>query len=513
MAKLVCFKFKQGNFEQGFEVMLRIGGEAEIEGSFPAAPNIPALYESWRSNYLRLRSCFRGGIKQARSVNTAELKYQCYQSTEEFRKSITVWLDSENRELYKLKKTLFKYLSAHEEIQVIIQTEDQLLRQLPWQEWDLFADHYPNAEIALGCLNYEKTRIVLPAFIKNKVRILAILGNSEGINIESDRQFLENLPNAESVFLPEPKRQELSDSLWEQNWDILFFAGHSSSQFGSSKIDINPTESLVISDLKNGLKQAIKRGLKIAIFNSCDGLGLARELEDLSIPQVIVMREPVPDEFAQEFLKYFLSAFAGGQSLYLAVRYAKERLKDRGLDAQFPGVTWLPTICHNPAEGVPTWKNLIFGKLQQEESHKGTNLKEKEMTPVDYLMPRFRSPNGLDFLQSNRSDLENQLFKLVYEQFQEAKMESWITKVQSEPNDQNKLIFFSILETQIAADQSFANKLIALFKQFNSTEKINSDPPQKINIIDSRSGGNFFEGTVNISGGEIIGRNKVKRNK
>jgi hypothetical protein len=54
------------------------------------------------------------------------------------------------------------------------------------------------------------------------------------------------------------------------------------------------------------LKRAITQGLKLAIFNSCDGLGLADYLTDLQIPQTIFMREPVPDRVAHEFLKNFL---------------------------------------------------------------------------------------------------------------------------------------------------------------------------------------------------------------
>ncbi|NJL10173.1 MAG: hypothetical protein HC908_08410 [Calothrix sp. SM1_7_51] len=57
------------------------------------------------------------------------------------------------------------------------------------------------------------------------------------------------------------------------------------------------------------MTKAIQKGLKLAIFNSCEGLGLARQLASLHIPQVIVMREPVPDKVAQEFLKYFLQFF------------------------------------------------------------------------------------------------------------------------------------------------------------------------------------------------------------
>uniref|UniRef100_A0ACD5GMU6 CHAT domain-containing protein n=1 Tax=Desertifilum tharense IPPAS B-1220 TaxID=1781255 RepID=A0ACD5GMU6_9CYAN len=56
------------------------------------------------------------------------------------------------------------------------------------------------------------------------------------------------------------------------------------------------------------------------IFNSCDGLGLARQLNDLNIPQMIVMRELVPDRVAQAFMTHFLTRFSEGEPFYLAVR-------------------------------------------------------------------------------------------------------------------------------------------------------------------------------------------------
>ena len=98
--------------------------------------------------------------------------------------------------------------------------------------------------------------------------------------------------------------------------------------------------------------------MKQAIFNSCDGLGLAQQLQDLHIPQVIVMREPVPDVVAQEFLKHFLSEFSSGQSLYAAMRLARERLQ--GLEEEYPCATWLPTICQNPAESSMIWSHLAL---------------------------------------------------------------------------------------------------------------------------------------------------------
>jgi CHASE2 domain-containing sensor protein len=109
--------------------------------------------------------------------------------------------------------------------------------------------------------------------------------------------------------------------------------------------------------LKYGLKTAIRHGLQLAIFNSCDGLGLAKALTHLHIPQTIVMREAVPDTIAQKFLHYFLEALVEGTPFYIAVRTARERL--HALDRDFPYASWMPAIAQNPAETPLTWKSLL----------------------------------------------------------------------------------------------------------------------------------------------------------
>ncbi len=237
----------------------------------------------------------------------------------------------------------------------LIQTEDNQLRKLPWHIWRFFRD-YHQGEVGLSAIEFEPGSQVKNS--AKQVRILAILGDSTGIDVEADRSLLKSLPDAKTVFLVEPKRQELDEQLWDkQGWDILFFAGHSSSTDGETGyIYINSTERLTIPQLKNALSKAIKRGLALAIFNSCDGLGLAQQLDDLHISQIIVMREKVPDRVAQEFLKHFLSSFAEGKSFYLAVREARDQLQ--GLESDFPGASWLPVICQNPAQEPPTWQQL-----------------------------------------------------------------------------------------------------------------------------------------------------------
>ncbi len=62
------------------------------------------------------------------------------------------------------------------------------------------------------------------------------------------------------------------------------------------------------------------------------------------------------DKVAQEFLKHFLKNFAEGQSFYLAVRQAREKLQ--GLESEFPGASWLSIICQNPVEVPLTWEEL-----------------------------------------------------------------------------------------------------------------------------------------------------------
>ena len=370
MAKLVILKFDGGNFQKGFHVTLRIGDEGEplsteIVGKLPPNPLMPENYRRWQSDFLDLDQCLRGRRGDSRVFDPSRILEQCQQSAENFINNFKDWFNLPDKALQNLREKLCQKLgNPKEPIRVIIQTDDPLLKKLPWHEMDLFANTYTQAEVALCPTEYEKPS-VMQTTDKTAVRILAILGNSEGIDVKSDEKSLKKLEprGAEIKFLSEPKRTEISNSLWEQNWDILFFAGHSSSQEDKGRIFINRTESLTIEELKFGLKKAIHYELQLVILNSCDGLKLAEDLADLNIPQVIVMREPVPDRVAQTFLQFFLSAFTGGEPLYVAVRHARERLHENGLDDEFPGASWLPIIYQNPTVIPPSWDQLKMPEI------------------------------------------------------------------------------------------------------------------------------------------------------
>ncbi|NEQ52609.1 MAG: CHASE2 domain-containing protein, partial [Leptolyngbya sp. SIO3F4] len=194
-------------------------------------------------------------------------------------------------------------------------------------------------------------------------------GDSSGIDVAADRQLLEAIPGAEVTFLVEPQRQEITEQLWEQHWDLLFFAGHGRTEAGAGKIFINPQESLTLEELKYGLREAVRQGLQLAIFNACDGLGLATALAPLGLPQMILMREPVPDRVAQTFLKYFLDAYVTGESLYLSARQARERLQ--GLEDRFPCASWLPIIFQINPLLPKRWSQLTIAPTHS-DAHRPT---------------------------------------------------------------------------------------------------------------------------------------------
>ncbi|MGD1897522.1 MAG: CHASE2 domain-containing protein [Phormidesmis sp.] len=365
--KLVVLKF-DGSLQQGFRVLLEISHEGdrpsvELTGSLPPNPEIVASLSKWQQHYrsLNINELTKSRIQPQQIIYGGSVNRltDCWQSATDLYQQMAAWLASPSFRPLDLR--IRERLSITEPIRVLIRTKDPLLRRLPWHLWD-FIERYAKTEIALSAPVSERVVVESPAVTTRSVKILALLGNSEDIDIRTDSQFISALPDADITFLTEPSRQELNQHLWKQPWDILFFAGHSSTEDDRGLVCINANESLSLEELKYALKQAISKGLQLAIFNSCDGLGLAQSLESLHLPQMIVMREPVPDQVAQTFLKYFLQAFSSGKSLYLSMREAREQLQS--MEDRFPCATWLPIICQNSAELPPTWQGLAEGRTK-----------------------------------------------------------------------------------------------------------------------------------------------------
>jgi CHASE2 domain-containing sensor protein len=378
VGKITTLEFNEGSFEQGFRVTLRIGDfgapiHTKVTGKLPPNLDVPRAYRQWRSHYTNLLA---NPALKTRPICLPKSGGQstpddCEQAARQVSDMLNQWLRSES--FLPIWHTWLRKIKPTDDLRILLQTDDSQLQKLPWHLWDLFTQ-YPNAELALSAVNYdavnydavnydavnyETVAVPAPAISQaSSIDILAILGNSEGIDIETDRTTLSKIPDASVKFLREPALKDLTDELWQQPWRILFFAGHSGSAAdgNTGKIAVNPQESLSIDALKYALRHAVQRGLQLAIFNSCEGLGLTQTLSELQIPNIIVMRESVPDIVAQAFLTYFLTAFSQGQSLHASVRQAREQLQS--LENQYPCATWLPVLYQNPAEIALTWNRL-----------------------------------------------------------------------------------------------------------------------------------------------------------
>lgn len=357
MTKLVVLKFS-GSLAAGFLVNAEIGQEGKAvesgcTASLPPARELHCYLTTWQQHYHLLGNNHR--IKPQQIIYDGSINpYQrLMKSANKLQQALGQWLDS--HDFSPIDKRLREALNPTEAARILICSDHPEIYQLPWCCWDL-VESYPKLEIAVSNPNFARVPLTTTRQQHQRVKILAILGDSQGINLEEDRIFLDTLDTGSVKFLVEPTIQELYEHLWQEPWDIVFFAGHSRTVERQGILYLNPEDRLTIEQLKHGFKQAIASGLQLAIFNSCDGLGLASELGQLSLPQSIVMRLPIPDEMAQQFLKYFLQAYAGGKSLYLSLRAAREQLQS--WEKHFPCAGWLPVIYQNPAVIPPQWSDF-----------------------------------------------------------------------------------------------------------------------------------------------------------
>jgi CHASE2 domain-containing sensor protein len=344
--------------QQGFQVKLQVNHPLiEEQAALPPSPELVQALQQWRKDYNLLSLLTRITVKkvtlQSGALSFTEQLAACQHSTTVLGQQFSRWLQSNT--FMPIDRCLRESLEPNQAFQVIIRSHDQRLYSLPWHLWDIIERH-AEAEVIFGAPKFQVVSQLRHSL--KKVQILAILGDSSGIDIDEDRRVLAALPDAEVKFLVEPSLKMISQELWEKPWHILFFAGHSRTEGETGRIYLNAQESLTLEELRNGLSRSVRQGLKLAIFNSCDGLGLAYALESLHLPYTMVMREPVPDRVAQAFLKHFLHHYAAGDSLYASLRGARERMQEE-MVREFPCADWLPVIYQTSDQAAPNWRSLI----------------------------------------------------------------------------------------------------------------------------------------------------------
>lgn len=284
------------------------------------------------------------------------------------------WFDENGDRDRKIPTTLEKYCQLIEEVQIFVQTEDRKLRGLPWQEADIFTkffDAHKDTELSISATDFERPDQKQTLLVDARIRILAIFGDPELSSKTKKGQKTEEelLLNIEKrgvsiTLLPQPDLKTLEETLQDpKGWHILFFSGHSRSDRNGKIgwVKINDTDELAIGKLTEFIKKLINDKLQLAIFNSCNGLGLANQLTSLNLPYCIVMREEVESQFARQLLKHLLEAFViKEKSIFASMRFARELLRQEFDEANKNfGKSWLPAIVANPEARSLTWDSMF----------------------------------------------------------------------------------------------------------------------------------------------------------
>ena len=370
--KEIIIRLGAGTIQDGFnnitiELKSATTTQWEDRSSLLPNPELQQLLNRWQLLYpatiqllssdINLSPVFdTDTVTNVSSQDLVELNYN-------FRTAINNWLNFSD--FGRVERRLRTNLDIFDRILVIIVSDRLQIWQLPWHFWDLFTD-YPQAIEAFAKPRFTDVRHIKPQS-NGRANILTLSGRDSRLNLTPD--FLKTLPQARPEFVQANSAREIADKLHESNWDLLIFNGHGDTiryrAFQDGIIYLDNDTPVEISRLKLEIKTAVDRGLQIAIFNCCNGLGLAEQLSDLNIPYIIVMREIVPHECAQNFLQQLLERYSHGESFPEAFKQARQSLRlSPGSFAQF--ADWLPILFHNPLSNDVTWQDLsatVFSSL------------------------------------------------------------------------------------------------------------------------------------------------------
>ena len=248
-------------------------------------------------------------------------------------------------------------------LKILVACEPLDLARLPWETWELIDESAIAAQVRISRMPTTIRGVPATALgtklhkRRGKARVLVIIGDETGLNFEADRAAVRSLRTmAHLTFVgwqPEKAiptlKQEIFDAIAdERGWDVLLFAGHSNeTDLGGGELGIAPNAALSIQEIAPALTIAKERGLQFALFNSCKGLHIASSLIDLGLNQVAIMREPIHNRVAQEFLVGFLKRLAAFDNVREALLAASQTLKLQK-HLTYPSAYLVPSLFHHP---------------------------------------------------------------------------------------------------------------------------------------------------------------------
>jgi hypothetical protein len=400
-------KVRQVGTVCNFELSWGQGQTISVELNYPLS--LTTAYEQWQRAYLNYYKRLRGqkvfkraNLKYYRRLRgqkvisgtvtlPADLRQELVNAEERLLSESQLgefqrWLLSP--ELVSIRREIAKATKLEPGwVEVFVTCTPLDLARLPWETWEIGMDLATHQRIRIARtpanIRHEPVRP-----IRRKARVLAIIGDDTGLNLEQDQKALRSLlrvaqiklvgwqRNEEKIERNIPKGIEAeffdADTLKseiprvikdERGWDILFFAGHSNeTALTGGELNIAPHTSISIIEIEQPLKQAKKRGLQFAIFNSCSGINIAESLINLGLSQVVVMREPIHDQVAQEFLVQFLKSLAEYKDVHEALLDASQFLKQQEKRLSYPSAYLVPSLFRHPGAELFRIKPFGFGE-------------------------------------------------------------------------------------------------------------------------------------------------------
>ena len=337
--------------------------------SYPDA--LSELNRAWHKAYVNFyKTALRARVRKIKNDGKISLPQdrhrQLIQAEAQLLEVFYSWLRSEK--LYEIRSKIAIEGGKDKATTTLFLTCNGELERLPWETWELGAEFAHSVEIVRSPTNITNSnyKTFKPC---GKPRILVILGDDTGLDLDGDRTAINTLKQIAEVKLVTWNsrqsiteiKQQIQQALTDaKGWEVLFFAGHSNdTAITGGEIAIAPNLSLSVSEIADGLKVAQANGLQFALFNSCSGLSIANSLIDLGLSQVVVMREPVHNKVAQVFLVQFLQALADGRNVQQALVSAREQLKQEKQKLIYPSAYLIPSLfCHPEAQlyRIQPWK-------------------------------------------------------------------------------------------------------------------------------------------------------------
>jgi hypothetical protein len=389
------FHLKVQQIEQVCLFELSWGRGQQISVALPYPDTLSALYQEWSSVYLSFyKTALRGRVAAKGSIAPPPVDWHAklVQVEAKLLYEFHQWL--RQGDLYEIRSTIAQAVRDGErgkkglgagnspspnpqspipKVEVFLACNPLELARLPWEAWEIGTEFAATGKIRIvrTPINIQQATAI-PQRRRRRARVLAILGDDTGLNFHADKEAVRSLASvAEVQFVGWQPGQNI-DSLKaeivktiadERGWDVLFFAGHSNETIlTGGELAIAPGVSLFLSEIAQPLTVAKERGLQFALFNSCNGLSLANALINLGLSQVAVMREPVHNRVAQEFLVRFLQRLAEYKDVHESLLAACQYLKlEKHLT--YPSAYLIPSLFRHP--DAPLFRIEPFGLKQQ----------------------------------------------------------------------------------------------------------------------------------------------------